>query len=208
MRKAFLGIAVLALAVWSALPVMADVCGSVPGNLVTNCGFETGDFTGWTIGGNTSNPGGNYYGVDAFDANSGNFGAYMSQDAIDGGANPVTLSQTLNLAAGNYIVTFWLNQDTIPDGTTVHTFDAMFGSNDLLSLNYDATTPGTTGYTEYSYMVAGGGSTDLLFSFRNDDNYWSFDDVSVSAVPTPEPSSLMLLGSALVGLAGLRRRVR
>ena len=46
-----------------AAPAFAqDACQSVSGNLVTNCGFETGDFTGWTPGGNfefssvTNNP--------------------------------------------------------------------------------------------------------------------------------------------------------
>src|SRR5262249_25511034 len=29
-------------------------CTVVAGNLVNNCGFETGDFTGWTQGGDTS----------------------------------------------------------------------------------------------------------------------------------------------------------
>ena len=29
-----------------------SICDGVPGNLVTNCGFETGNFSGWTQGGN------------------------------------------------------------------------------------------------------------------------------------------------------------
>jgi hypothetical protein len=41
-------------------------------------------------------------------------------------------------------------------------------------------------------------STLLSFSFENDDNYWSFDDVSASA--TPEPSSGLLAGMALCAL--------
>ena len=29
------------------------ICYGVKGDLVTNCGFETGDFTGWSLTGNT-----------------------------------------------------------------------------------------------------------------------------------------------------------
>src|ERR1039458_8470663 len=81
MPKGFSVLAVIFCGLWSASqPVFgASLCAAISPNLVTNCGFETGDFTGWTTGGNALNPGGNYYGVDAFDANSGNFGAYLSR---------------------------------------------------------------------------------------------------------------------------------
>ena len=68
MRKAFLFFVCCGL--WSGSQAVASsLCDALAGNLVVNCGFETGNFTAWTIGGNTANPGGNYYGVDAFDAN-------------------------------------------------------------------------------------------------------------------------------------------
>ena len=117
---------------WSTLPAVASSsqCDAVANNLVTNCGFETGDFTGWTIGGNTTNPGGNYYGVDGFDAQSGNYGAYMSQDLLGTGPT-VNLSQTLSTVAGQqYQISFWLEQDTPPTTGYTHSFTAMFGTND------------------------------------------------------------------------------
>ena len=42
----------------SAAPVaaVASECDALSGNLLTNCGFETGDFTGWSQGGNTGLP--------------------------------------------------------------------------------------------------------------------------------------------------------
>ena len=48
----------LASPVWAA----SSICDNTTGNLVTNCGFESGSFSGWTRGGNpgfagvTSNP--------------------------------------------------------------------------------------------------------------------------------------------------------
>ena len=75
------------------------------------------------------------------------------------------------------------------------------------------TNPAVAGsFVLYSYAVTTGASIvspSISFSFRNDDNYWSFDDVVV--VPqsaTPEPASLVLVGSsiAMLGLFISRKR--
>ena len=212
MRKVFL-LAVIC-GVWGGSQAMASsLCSVVAGNLVSNCGFETGDFTGWTIGGDTDNPGGYYFGVDGFDANSGNDGAFMSQDFNDDGIGSVSLSQTLATTAGDtYSVSFWLDQDTPPYVNYIHSFDSTFGSSTLLNITPRVALPGAVGtYTQYTYSeTATGASTALTFSFENDDWFWSFDDVSVtdtSASATPEPSTWILAGAAL-GALFLLKRVR
>ena len=201
MSKTFSVLAVIFSGVWGASQATANpsFCDAIAGNLVANCGFETGDFTGWTIGGNALNPGGNYYGVDFFDANSGLYGAYMSQDFVDAGTTPVTLSQTLATSVGQkYTVTFFLEQDTPPTPGYMHGFTALWGATTMLSLTPSIASPGTVGsFTEYTYTeTATSASTVLSFSFENDDNYWSFDDTSVAAV-APEPSTGVLAGIAL-----------
>lgn len=216
MTKCLSVFALIFCGLWSApQPVFgSSLCAAVSPNLVTNCGFETGDFTGWTIGGNDLNPGGNYYGVDAFDANSGNYGAYLSQDFIDGGTAPLTLSQTLNTVAGQlYEVSFWVEQDSAPTLGYVHMFDAAWAGTTFLSLTPTVALPGTVGvFTEYSFAeTATGNTTSLAFTIENDDNYWSLDDVSVSpvATSTPEPSTGLLGGTALgVVLVMLAREKR
>lgn len=208
MRKTLSVVALMIFGLWSALPALAgsSICDAISGNIVTNCGFETGDFTGWTISGNTTNPGNNYYGVDSFDANSGNYGAYMSQDLLGTGAT-VDLSQTLTTVAGKqYQVSFWLDQDTPPATGYTHTFTAMWGATTMLALTPTVTSPGPNGvWTEYTFTeTATGVSTLLEFLFENDDSYWSFDDVS--AVPIPEPPAGVLAATALCALLLLRRR--
>ncbi|MGA3202577.1 MAG: hypothetical protein ABSF12_08795 [Bryobacteraceae bacterium] len=203
MRNTFSVLALVFCGLWGASQAMASTsfCDAISGNLVLNCGFETGDFTSWTIGGSTDNPGGNYYGVDAFDANSGSFGAYMSQDLVDDGTAPVTLSQTLATAPGGvYLVEFWLEQDTAPTLGYTHAFSASWGGTTIQTLTPTVALPGPVGvFEEYTFMeTATTASTLLSFSFENDDSYWSFDDVSASAVP--ESSSGLLAGMALCAL--------
>jgi len=201
----------------------ASYCDSVASNLVLNCGFETGDLTSWTLGGNTTDPpggiGGSEYGVDALDANTGNDGLYAGPIG-----SAMTLSQTLTLSSGSeYDISFYLEDDSADPDTTTYTqsFTASLGSTSLTSLCSGpscpggSTAPGSIGsFVQFSYtdVVATSGSEALTFAFQNDIDYWSFDDVVVTLVPqassTPEPASFLLMGSSLAMLGFLIARKR
>src|SRR5215472_12516355 len=97
LRRTCIALAALTLI---ALPAFAapDAC-QFAGNQVLNCGFETGDFTAWTLTGNTG-----FTGVTGSPYNySGNFGAFLGPIGSDG-----FLSQSM--LNGNTI-TFGFRQD-------------------------------------------------------------------------------------------------
>jgi hypothetical protein len=177
-----------------AMPAMAtpSLCDSIAGNLVVNCGFETGDFSGWT----TNFPPGSTF-VDMAAAHTGNFGVFDGVVGMDG-----TLSQTLTiLDPGTYeVAAWWFNSGQSPNDFNV-TFDGVEGIN-LVN------PPGFPPYEEFSFLVSStGGPADLVLGFRNDPGFDAFDDISVVEVSSvPEPATLTLLSSGLLGLAMMRRR--
>jgi PEP-CTERM motif len=183
-----------------------SVCDANPLNLVTNCGFETGDFTSWTLSGNdVPFELGNLYGVegvDPFDGMSPNSGLNQAYFA-DLVSNATTLSQTLATQIGDtYQISWFLAQDTDPASPYSNAFSASFGGNPLTSL----TSLPVQGYTRYSYtMAATSASTTLSFTLGNDLGEFLLDDISVA---TPEPATWLcaLIGAALCGLA-VRRRI-
>ncbi len=200
--------AVLAMALvglWGASPARADVCGSTSGNIVQNCGFETGDFTNWTLSGNTAG-GVNFNGVDNVMPNSGSYAAYFGATGA-----PITLTQTVSSALANeqYQLTFYLAQDS---GSTadVHAFDVLFDGTQLYSNN---NVPFSDGYLKYTFSVttaAANNSNLLRFDLQNDDDFFSLDDVSLvdQGPAVPEPASFLLVVPALAGLFMLARRRR
>lgn len=182
----------------------SSYCNSISANLVANCGFEAGAFTNWTFSGNTSNPGNNYYGVDAFDANTGNYGAYLSNDSETDGGAALVMSQTLSaLPSTTYIISFYVAQPIVATGTYTHDFTVAFDGTTLLSL----ANPAAFNYTEYTYeftTAASGNSNVLSFTVINPDDYFSLDDIVVEASTVPEPSTPALLGLGLIGLGFVR----
>jgi len=174
--------------------VVSNGGSSLFGNLIQNCGFETGDFTGWSGTATTDNP--VFTGVDSFASYEGQYEAYIAPlGATD------TLSQTVATIAGfTYTIQFALMNDTTPT-TDTNSFLATFGGTTLLS---QTKTPADA-YTLYTYHVVGTGAPETLtFTARNDPGFFTLDSVSVST--TPEPSSFILLGTGVAGLAGAARR--
>ena len=187
-----------------------SACNAVAGNLVANCGFETGHFTSWTLSGNDV-PGqeGVLYGVegtDPIDGISPNSGSYQAFFAtLD--SNATKLSQDITTTAGDqYTITFWVAQDTASSSGYGNELLASFGGATLVNKSDVA----EEGYTEYSYNVdATSSSSALDLTLGNNLGEFLLDDVSVvdtTPVATPEPGSIVLLGTGLLTLAGVARR--
>src|SRR5580704_14001113 len=101
------------------------------GNLVTNGSFETGDFTGWTVTGDTT-----FVGVcdvstcpSGFAPQDGNFAAYFGPVG-----DTATISQTIATTPGEeYSLSFYLAN---PVGGTPNYFNVTFGNSSFSFSNF------------------------------------------------------------------------
>jgi hypothetical protein len=184
----FFGLAVLwcLAAVWSA---RADT------NLLTNPGFETGNFSGWSAAGP-------FLGLQA--GHTGSFSAYCGSGYNDNGTVGDLFSQTVTTTPGlNYEVSLWVigNGGAGPDEVYV-----LWDGSRILSLANQ--TYGAWTQLEVTVMATSASST-VGFGFRNQPANYDFDDAVVTPnviVQTPEPSTVTIGALGLAGFVAYRRR--
>ncbi len=150
-------------------------------SLVQNGGFETGDFTDWTLNGSVSL---NYVsGGSPIASHSGDFAAALGQ-----GLSLGYLSQTLTTASGQaYLLSFWLEnpRSVTPNQFLVNWNTSTSPTNTL----FNQTNMNASGWTNLQFIVVAAGSNSTLqFGFRNDEYFFGLDDVTVTPIPPPSPA--------------------
>jgi hypothetical protein len=177
--------------------------------IVQNGGFETGDFSDWTVVGNTGDP--NFLLNGVVNPNYGGFGNNWAAQFVHSGAfgaflgdtNLATLSQTLPTVPGQkYLLSFWLDNPTSGAGEQ---FLVNWNTNSSVTNQiYFVTNPPVWSWRKLGFVVtATDANTTLQFGAENDQFGWGLDDISVVAVFPPslasQPTNLTVLaGGAAV----------
>jgi len=152
-------------------------------SIVQNGGFETGDFSGWTLVGDSF---ANFVADASFVpsgvpyVHSGNFGAAMGQYG-----GPALLSQSFATIPGqSYTLSFWtINPTNLP----TENFQVGWSTNgsNFKSL-YSLNSPAAFSWTNKTFVVTATGTNSALeFVVENDQDYFGIDDVSLVPFPSP-----------------------
>jgi hypothetical protein len=164
------------------------------GSSLTNGGFETGNFTGWTTAGITS--------VIAGAAHSGSFGAQIGST---GASTDSSAAQTFTLPAGSPTISFWYNNhcpDTVTfDWATVTLLDNVTSTTTTL-LAKTCTPTGVWTQVTFNATANAGHSVTLTLA-NHDDNlagdptFTWYDDVTVtSGAPDTTPPTTSITAPA------------
>jgi hypothetical protein len=156
---------------------------------VGNGGFETGDFSDWSFSGNST-----YNFADSVDStdlfgstlpdvndslfvHSGIYGAFLGEIGSLG-----FLSQSLPTLPGQrYIFSFWLDN---PAAGTPNEFSVSWDGMNL----FDNINLSKFAWTNMQFIVtASTANTSLQFGFRNDNDGFGLDDITVQLLPTAPP---------------------
>jgi hypothetical protein len=176
------------------------------GEMIQNGGFETGDFSYWTLSGDT-----NKISVYGGLAHSGSWGALLrTPDGLGYGY----ISQTVPTVAGQkYLLSLWLDSPSNPTPpnhqTTPNEFLVVWDGTNC----FDQVDIPVIGWTNLLFIVTPTtSSTVLQFGFQDDPWRFGLDDVSVQPILAPSFQSITQSSNTVrlgwTALAGLQYQVQ
>jgi hypothetical protein len=191
------------LKTFAALAALSAIAQATPAaaadNLVTNGGFETGSFSGWTVTGDHASVIGSN---GSYSPNSGSFFANLGDVSETG-----SLSQTIGTVAGE---TYTLSYSLASHGDYETFFSVDWNGQTIAGSQL--TDPNSNSiYQLFSFLVTGTGSDTLTIHAWDHPSYIALDDVSLvanvnGAVPEPATWAMMLIGFGGIGFAMRRKR--
>ncbi len=149
--------------------------------IVQNGGFETGDFTDWTLNGNVF-----VNSVSSGSPIAGYAGKYAA--ALGQGFSLGYLSQSLTTSPGQaYLLSLWLEN---PQSGTPNQFLVDWNTNAFVTNTiFNQANMNSFAWTNLQFIVvAAGPSSTLAFGFRDDPAFLGLDDISLTPIPTPAPT--------------------
>jgi hypothetical protein len=209
MKISHIGLLFGLIGLGGAIPTFAtptSTC-AVTGNLVNNCGFQSGDFTDWTVTGTVSSN----FGVTSNVPNSGTYDARFGDTTLD------YIDQSFSTGVGTYSVSFYVDA-TVPGNVVSNNgqFVVLWDGSNVISMTGSTyptpycTGPDSSGYDLCSFTenVTTAGTSDIKFGGATAAAYYHLDDVTVtqnaSTVPEPSSISFALVGLFSVFVAGRR----
>ena len=165
----------------------------LPASILQNGSFETGNFSDWTLSGNTN---------DTVVVESSAY-TYAGAFGVQSGAldSPVSISQALATAPGQaYLISCWVSN---PEGATPNEFLVTWNGSSLVNVTNIIA---TNWINLQATGVATGASSILAFVLQDNPGYLGLDDISVSPLPQPSfltansaPGAIVFNWSALPG---------
>jgi len=172
------------------LTIVGDGPAIFPGTesgLVTNGDFESGDFTGWSLSGDSDltfvDTGSNIQ----IAPESGTYAAFFETY----GATSYLSQNIPTVAGGKYRLSFWLNST---DGQTPHDFNVSWDGTILTDLT-DLPAPGWTNIQLVAEAATNG--TALVFAAQDYPSYLALDNISVVSLQ-PVLNGISFSGSDLI----------
>jgi hypothetical protein len=189
-------------------------------NLVLNPGFETGDFTNWTLRTGIPTPWGVTTVGDSVSPHTGSYfadGTCVGAGCLDNSSGSYFYQDLPTLPGDTYTISFWYDLgDTIVGGGGLAELKVGWGLGPLFILDATADDQPDQGWVHFTINeMATSAGTQLVFLGRQDPATLGVDDVCVdlaggacgNAAVSPEPDSLVLSGCGLarIGFLALRR---